>query len=56
MGRHSLNSKDLKYIYCDIGNGSYDEYKDAAVKMAEKVGEKASELKDKAWDWLNSFS
>jgi hypothetical protein len=39
-----------------IGNGSYDEYKEAAVKIAEKVGEKASELKDKALDWLSAFA
>jgi hypothetical protein len=39
-----------------IGNGSYDEYKEAAVKIAEKVTEKAGELKDIALDWLSSFT
>ena len=46
MGRHSSTSNN--------SNG-YDEYKEAAAKMAEKVSEKASILKDKAMDWLSSF-
>jgi hypothetical protein len=45
MGRSSLNS-----------NNSYDEVKEAATKIAEKVTEKASILKDKALDWLATFA
>lgn len=47
MGRHSLNSN---------GSHNYDEYKEAAAKLAEKVGEKASILKDKALDWFSSIT
>ena len=45
LGRSSLNS-----------NNSYDEYKEAAVKIAEKVSESAKVMKDKALDWLSTFS
>ena len=45
MGRSSVNS-----------NNSYDEYKETAVKMAEKVHESAKVLKDKAMDWFSTFS
>ena len=45
MGRSSVNS-----------NNSYDEYKDAAAKMAEKVQENAKILKDKALDWFTSLT
>lgn len=31
--------------------GSYDEYKDAAIKVADRVGARASELKGNAMDW-----
>jgi hypothetical protein len=59
MGRSSLNS-NLCFMYLNwlLGNGSganFEEYKEAAAKMAEKVGEKASILKDKALDWFSSF-
>jgi hypothetical protein len=46
------------YLNWLLGNGSganFEEYKEAAAKMAEKVGEKASILKDKALDWFSSF-
>ncbi|TNV78411.1 hypothetical protein FGO68_gene2700 [Halteria grandinella] len=45
MGRSSVNS----------GN-SYEEYRQQAVQMAEKVQEGAKVLKDKALDWLSTFS
>jgi len=45
MGRSSVNS----------GN-SYDEYRQQAVQMAEKVQEGAKVLKGKAMDWLSTFT
>ena len=45
MGRSSVNS----------GN-SYDEYRQQAVQIAEKVQEGAKVLKDKALDFLSTFS
>ena len=44
MGRSSLNS-----------NNSYDEVREAATKIAERVSEGAKQLKDKAFDWLSTF-
>ena len=44
MGRSSLNS-----------NNSYDEVKEAATKIAERVTESAKQLKDKAFDWFSTF-
>jgi hypothetical protein len=44
MGRSSLNS-----------NNSYDEVKEAATKIAERVTESAKVLKDKAFDWFSTF-
>lgn len=35
---------------------NYDEYKEQAVKMAEKMGESAKLMKDKALDWFNQFT
>jgi hypothetical protein len=37
------------------GNG-YEEYREQAAKIAEKVSENAKILKDKALDWLAQFS
>lgn len=34
----------------------YQEYKDQAVIIAQKVGENAKYYKDKALDWLSQFS
>lgn len=45
MGRSSLNS-----------NNSYEEYKETASKIAEKVSEGAKVLKGKAIDWLSTFA
>ena len=45
MGRSSINS-----------NNSYDEYKQTAHQIAEKVTESAKVLKDKALDWFSTFS
>ena len=45
MGRSSLNS-----------NNSYDEYREQAAVIAEKVTQGAKVLKDKALDWLSTFS
>ena len=45
MGRSSLNS-----------NNSYDEYKETAAVIAERVTQGARQLKDKALDWLSTFS
>ena len=45
MGRSSINS-----------NNSYDEYKEQAARIAEKVTEGAKVFKDKALDWFNNFS
>lgn len=45
MGRTSLGS-----------NGGYDEYKEAANKVAERVGVKASELKASAVDWFTQLT
>lgn len=39
-----------------IGGGSYDEYKEQAAKIAEKVQENAKILKEKALDWLSTFT
>ena len=41
-----------------IGNrsGGYDEYKQQAQQIAEKVGETASAIKDKALDWLSYYT
>lgn len=36
--------------------GSYDEYKEAAVKVAERVGMKASEMKSATMDWFSQFT
>lgn len=33
--------------------GSYDEYKEAAARVAEKVGAKATELKAATLDWFS---
>jgi len=38
------------------GAGSYDEYKEAASKVAERVGAKASEVKAAAMDWFTQFT
>ncbi len=45
LGRSSINS-----------GGSYDEYRETAAKIAEKVSESAKVLKDKALDWLQTLS
>ena len=45
MGRSSVNS-----------NNSYDEYKEAAAKMAGRVSDGAKVMKDKAFDWLSTFA
>lgn len=37
-------------------NGSYDEYKEAATKVAERVGAKASEMKAATMDWFSQFT
>jgi hypothetical protein len=42
LGRTSMGS-----------GGSYDEYKEAATRVAEKVGAKASELKAATLDWFS---
>jgi hypothetical protein len=36
--------------------GSYDEYKEAAAKVAERVGQKASEMKSATMDWFSQFT
>jgi hypothetical protein len=46
----------LLYPYDTLGNNSYDEYKEQAARLAENVTEKAKVLKEKALDWLSSFS
>jgi len=45
LGRSSINS-----------NNSYEEYKETAAKIAEKVSESAKVLKNKTLDWLSTFS
>lgn len=45
LGRASLGS-----------GGSYDEYKEAAARVAEKVGAKATELKAATLDWFSQFT
>jgi hypothetical protein len=42
LGRTSLGS-----------GGSYDEYKEAAARVAEKVGAKATEFKTATMDWFS---
>ena len=37
-------------------NGSYDEYKEAAIKVADRLGEQASVMKASAMDWFSQFS
>jgi hypothetical protein len=39
-----------------IGNNSYDEYKEQAARIAEKMTENAKILKNKALDWLSNFT
>ena len=41
--------------FSNTSGQSYEEYKDAAYKVAERTAEKAKELKEKALDWLSSF-
>lgn len=45
MGRSSQTSSN-----------SYDEYKEQAARIAEKVQENAKALKNKALDWLSTFT
>jgi hypothetical protein len=45
MGRSSVNS-----------GGSYEEYRQQAIQIAEKVTDGAKVLKDKALDWLSTFA
>lgn len=45
MGRSSINS-----------NNSYEEYKEAAIQLAEKATEGAKVLKEKALGWLSTFA
>jgi hypothetical protein len=40
----------------NLSSGSYDEYKEAASKVAERVSEKASVLKAKTIDWFSQFT
>lgn len=40
----------------NLSSGSYDEYKEAASKVAERVSEKASVLKAKTMDWFSQFT
>lgn len=47
MGRDSNTSNT---------SGNYEEYKEAANRVYEKAGEKASEMKNKAMDWFSQFS
>ena len=37
-------------------NSSYDEYKEAAIKVADRVGAKASEMKAATMDWFAQFT
>ena len=58
MGKNSYNkskqmNNELIFIFIDYaGSGNYDEYKEQASKMAEKVQESAKFYKDKALDWF----
>ena len=58
MGKNSYNkskqiNSKLIVIFIDYASsGNYDEYKDQASKMAEKVQESAKFYKDKALDWF----
>lgn len=36
-------------------NGSYDEYKEAAIKVADRLGEQAGAMKASAYDWFSQF-
>lgn len=56
MGRSSMNSKLTYHFTLCLGNNSYDEYKEQAARIAEKVSENAKILKDKALDWLSTFT
>lgn len=44
------------YIDNQSNGVNYDEYKEQAAKMAEKVGESAKFYKDKALDWFSQFT
>ena len=48
MGRTSLNSMG--------SGGSYDEYKEAAARVAGRMSEQASALKSATLDWFGQFS
>lgn len=37
-------------------DGSYDEYKEVAIKVADRLGEQASVMKASAMDWFSQFS
>lgn len=56
MGRSSQTSKRYRLSYSLLGSNSYDEYKEQAARIAEKVSENAKILKNKALDWLSTFS
>ena len=45
MGRSSANS-----------NGNYEEYRETAGKIAEKVQEQAQIMKERALDWFNTIT
>ncbi len=48
-------SSMFSLLTCSIdypASGNYDEYKEQAAKMAEKVSESAKFYKDKALDWF----
>jgi hypothetical protein len=45
-----------EYTMGRSSGGSMDEYKEAASKVAERLGEKASEVKAQAMDWFAQFT
>lgn len=47
---------NFNYLGSNNGGITYDEYKEQAAKIAEKVTEQAKILKDKAFDWFSTFT
>ena len=52
----SLMESLHEYTIGRSSGGSMDEYKEAATKVAERLGEKASEVKAQAMDWFAQFT
>ena len=55
-GNQSNENTYTSSIANRISDTNLDEYKEAASKVVNRVGEKASELKNQAVDWFSTFT